>query len=131
MATRVALNNKRGDAARWATIKNKEELNAGDRRAMRGAAPVQIVVNEERRQVTRQLAGDFEDQQRNALLARIITDWNLQWPLPAGDPAVFDDMPIDQLDKLYEAIEPHMLFLNGGMPDPTEKDTDPTSPSES
>jgi hypothetical protein len=134
MAVRVALNDvPPEDGGKYAILKSTDELNAGDRRAVRGAVSVKIETEGEgeNAKVRRVLPGDYDDQMQNALLARIVTDWNLDLPVPKGDVSVFDRMDIDMLDRLYEAVTEHVAFLNKGVPDPTKRDSDPTTASAS
>lgn len=121
MATRVALNDA-DPGQQYAVIKDQSELNAGDRRAIRGASPVTLGTDGK----TLVYPGDYDDLMKNALLARIVIEWNLTHPLPKGDASVFDLLTIDQIDRLYEAVDGHVKFLNGGVPDPNKRDSDPT-----
>lgn len=125
MAIKVQLDDVE-EGGKWAYIKEIEQLNAGDRRAVRGS--VLLAVDMLGRQL---LQGDHDDTMKNALLCRIITDWNLTYEIPQGDPSVLDKLSIDQIDRLYKAVDPHLDFLQGKVPNPTERDTDPTKDSSS
>jgi hypothetical protein len=126
MAIRVALNDIE-EGGQYAFLKDVNELNAGDRRAIRAAVPVTLGSDGK----TIVYAGDHDDQSRNALLARIVTDWNLSYELPRGDPSVFDKLTIDQLDRLYAAVQPHVDFLSVAAVNPGKRGTDPTEGSSS
>lgn len=121
MSIRVALNDKE-EGAEWALLKDVRELNAGDRRAARGAVATTLGTDGK----TLVYPGDYDDQLRNAVLSRVIKDWNLTKPVPHGDVTVFDELSIEQIDRLYDAVQPHIDYFNG-VPNPTQKDTDPTS----
>lgn len=121
MAIRVALNDAE-EGQQYALIKDVRELNAGDRRAIRGAVPLRLADDGK----TLVYPGDYDEQMKNALLARIVTEWNLSHPLPKGDPAVFDKLDIDQLDRLYAAVAEHVEFLNRQNINPAQPGTDPT-----
>lgn len=121
MATRVALNDAE-QGQQFAIIKDVNELNAGDRRAVRGAVPVSLA--SDGKSVV--YAGDYDDQMKNALLARIIKEWNLAWPVPQGDASILDELSIDQIDRLYDAVAAHVEFLNKKVPNPAKEGTDPT-----
>lgn len=120
MAIRVSLNDKE-EGAEWALLKETRELNAGDRRAARGAVATTLGTDGK----TLVYPGDYDDQLRNAVLSRVIKDWNLTKPVPNGDPSVLDELTIEQIDKLYEAVQPHIDYFNG-VPNPEAKGTDPT-----
>jgi hypothetical protein len=121
MAIRVALNDAE-EGGQYAFLKEVNELNAGDRRAVRAAVPLKLADDS----TTLVYPGDFNDQMQNALLARIVTEWNLPHSLPRGDPRVFDKLTIDQLDRLYDAMEPHVAFLNKQAINPAVAGSDPT-----
>lgn len=121
MAIRVALNDAE-QGQQYALIKEVGELNAGDRRAVRGAVPMTLAADGQ----TLQYPGDYDDQMKNALLARIVTEWNLAHSLPKGDPSVFDKLEIEQLDRLYDAVKPHVDFLQKASEAPTRPGSDPT-----
>lgn len=124
MAKRVELD----DAGKqYALLKDVKQLNAGDRRAIRGAVPLTLASDGK----TLIYPGDYDDQMQNALLARIVTEWNLPLTLPKNDPTVLDQLELDQIDKLYEATQEYVRFLNGGVADPSEKDSVPNSSSAS
>lgn len=121
MAIRVALNDAE-EGQQYAMIKDTSELNAGDRRAIRGAVPLTLGSDGK----TAIYPGDYDDQMKNALLARIITEWNLSHSVPRGDVSVFDKLSIDQVDRLYDAVQAHVEFLNKKVANPAQPGTDPT-----
>jgi len=126
MAIRVALNDAE-EGGQYAFLKEVSELNAGDRRAIRGAVPLTLASDGK----TLIYPGDYDDQMKNALLARILTEWNLPHPPPRGDASVFDKLSIEQLDRLYEAVTEHIVFLNKAAVNPAKPGTDPTEGSSS
>lgn len=110
----------------YADVKDIADLRAGDRRAVNSATEVRLEGDGKDRKAI--LPGDSDDNMRYALLARIITEWNLQWPVPAlSGPAVLDNLTFDQLDALYKAVQPHMQLITGQTPTPSDKGTDPTT----
>ena len=133
MAIRVALNDVPPEnGGKYAILKGTEELNAGDRRAIRGAVPVRLATDPlDPNALVQVLPGDYDDQMKNALLSRIITDWNIDLPIPKGDASILDRMDIDMQDKLYEAVSEHVKYLNKKVVNPTKPDTDPTDASSS
>lgn len=127
MAIRVALDDYE-EGGKYAFIKEPQELNAGDRRAIKAAVPVTLGSDADGNS-TLIYPGDQNERQSNALLARVVTDWNLNYELPNGDPSVFDKLEIGQLDRLYQAIEPHAELLAKTAINPAKPGTDPTSGS--
>ena len=112
------------DGGQYIEVKDVSELRSGDRRAVKAAVPVRM--DPETREMS--YPGDYNERQKNALAARIITGWNLQWPIPKGDPAILDELTTGQLDALYTGIAEHVDAMND-QADPSAKDTDPTSDS--
>jgi len=130
---RVYLDDREGEGL-WADLKDPEDCNAGDRRAMRGAVPVTMAADPtdpDGERVTQVYPGDYDEQMKNALLARIITAWNLQHPVPKGDRRILDKLSLEQIDRLYEAVKPHVEFLNKNVVNPSQPGTDPTEGSSS
>lgn len=120
MAIRVALNDV-VEGGQYALLKDVSELNAGDRRAIRGAVPLKLADDG----TSLIYPGDYDDQMKNALLVRIVTEWNLSHTLPKNDPGVLDKLTIDQLDRLYDACGEHIEFLNKVL-QPVQPGSDPT-----
>lgn len=111
----------------YADLKDLSELKAGDRRAVNAATEVRLEGDGADRKAI--LPGDMDDNMRYALLARIITAWNLQWPIPSASvngPVVLDNLTFEQLDALYTAVKPYMALITGQAPTPSDKGSDPT-----
>lgn len=111
------------DGGQYIEVKDVSELSSGDRRAVSAATP--LTIDPETQQAT--LPGDYNDRMHNALAARIITGWNLQWPLPKGDPRVLDNLTMAQADALFDGIEPHVQAINESRANPRERGSDPTA----
>lgn len=105
-----------------ATIREPDELRSGDQDAV--LAHQRLEVDPETKQIT--VAGDMSNKMRKALLRRIITDWNLQHPLPSKHPDSLDKLTLGQQKALFAAVDPHMALLVETPPDPTAEGTDPT-----
>jgi len=111
----------------FADVKEVDELRSGDRHAANAAFTLRI--DPETKQAI--LPGDMDDNMRRALLCRIITAWNLQWPLPSRRPDSLDKLTLEQEDALYKGIEEHFKVIKGQDEDPSEEGTVPTSDSAS
>lgn len=113
--------------SQWADVKDVDDLRAGDRRAVN--KQITLRVDQETHEVG--IPGDMDDNMRNALLARIITGWNLQWPVPNGRTEILDKLTMTQIDALYKGVQEHFDVIRGKDEDPAEKGSDPTGASSS
>jgi hypothetical protein len=121
MAKRVALNDVLPEnGGKYAILKDVRECNAGDRRAIHGAVDVRSDG------MSMIYPGDHDYRKKNALLSRIITEWNLDLPVPTKDPTSLDRMEIDMIDRLYDATDEYVEFLNEKVVNPTKQGSDPT-----
>jgi hypothetical protein len=110
------------------TVKEIDELTSGDGNAVRAAQTVYINPETEEPYVP----GSQNDRMHTALLRRIITSWNLQWPLPHKRPDSLDKLTLKQQKLLYDGVKGHFAAIREAeQDDPTEKDSDPTGDSES
>lgn len=110
------------DGGQYIEVKDVGDLNKGDRQAANAA--VKLELDPETGHML--MPGDYNERMNSALAARIITGWNLQWPLPKGDPRVLDNLTMAQADALFEGIKDHVEAINAARVDPREKGTDPT-----
>jgi hypothetical protein len=110
------------------TVKEIDELTSGDGNAVRAAQTVYINPETEEPYVP----GSQNDRMHSALLRRIITGWNLQWPLPSKRPESLDKLTLKQQKLLYAGVKGHFVAIHEAeQDDPAERDTDPTVGSES
>lgn len=95
---------------KWVEMRGPEQLNAGDRLAIRRVQQVPVVEG-----ITMISAG-FREEQRMALLSRLITAWNYEgWPIPSlalDAQAAIEQLPIDAYDALTLAVNPHMELVD-------------------
>lgn len=106
----------------WAELKEANELNRGDQKAVLRATTLEIDPD---KGVARVGGANDEDMQ-DALLARVIKDWSLPLPLPGRNPGSLDQLSIEQAKALGEAVKPYLELITDKV-DPSKKDTDPTA----
>jgi hypothetical protein len=107
-------------------IEYRDQLRGKDKFAVQGA--IRFTMEEGRAQ---EVTGAVSNNMRNALLARIITDWSFPEPIPAkrsdldlSDPLQLEDaigepLDIDDYNALQEAVEP--LFEKVSFQGPNRK----------
>lgn len=117
---RVTLDDKN-----WAEIMDPSELRSGDRRAVNRA--VRLEVGEDEKPI---FTGALTDDMRDALLCRVVSNWSLDFPIPAKDAKSLEKLTLPQEDALKAAVQPHLDLINGRV-NPTERDSDPTAGSKS
>jgi hypothetical protein len=106
----------------WAEIKEPGELRHADRKAVLRVSVMEISPEDKRAYVN----GANDEEMRDELLKRVVTNWSLPLPLPSLDADSLGRLTLDQADKLAEAVKPHMdLIVN--RQDPTRRGTDPTA----
>lgn len=97
----------------WAEFRDIDKLKAGDGKAIRRATKLKFKPDEAGVPRVDEMAMDISDVQMDALLARIITSWDVrdengqQYGHPLADPSVLDDIPIDPYNALVEAAKPY------------------------
>jgi hypothetical protein len=94
----------------------REAVNAGDRRAARGAVTVTVQGDE-----SRVFTAELEDKVMYQLLRRLIVSWSLPQPLPSqavNAEDVLDMLPIDDQEALYKAVRPVYDRIMSGGPKP-------------
>lgn len=87
----------------WAELKDVDDLVGDDLIAVQDKIPIA----EEGQPWTAAVM----TRARYALLARIVTGWSLDLPLPGGEPAIIGQVPIGALKALMRAVGPHMELL--------------------
>jgi hypothetical protein len=112
------------EGGQFIEVKDVSELNHGDEIAVKGAVSVEINT----KTGNQVMPGDYNERMHDALAARIITSWNLQWPIPKGDPAVLENLNRRQIKALYDGIEDHVKAVNEVI-NLADKDSIPTSDS--
>lgn len=100
-------------------------MRRGDRRAVN-----QVILLESGEGGRAVIRGSMDDDMRTAVLQRVVTDWSLPWPVPAGHPEVLDNLTIEQDDALSKAVEPHLDMIRGRNA-PVKENENPTPVSES
>jgi hypothetical protein len=109
------------------TVKEIEELSSGDANAVRAAQVVKIDPKTEEAYIP----GSQGDRMHAALLTRIITAWNLQWPLPHKRKDSLEKLTLKQQRLLYQGVKGHLAAIKEAEQDPSEEGTDPTNDSAS
>lgn len=107
---RVDLPSGTSDRPVWVDI--REDLKAADKIAVQGA--ISVTVDTEGLTHSR---GGLENAMRNALLARLITDWSFREqgiPIPAQHAVGPDVIPevitdLDDYDALSDAVQPMLV----------------------
>ena len=97
----------------WAEMIDVADITSGDMKAYRRSMPVGTG-----------LTVGILDDMRDVLLARLITNWSFQVPIPRELPGTpeeagaLDRIPPAAYDALVEALGPYMDVFNGVEPDP-------------
>src|SRR5437764_131803 len=91
----------------WAEIMDAGELRHADRKAVMRVSVMEIDPNRGMAYVS----GATDDDARDELLKRIVTNWSLPYPLPKDDPESLGRLSLDQADALAEAVRPHMDLI--------------------
>lgn len=105
-------------------VEYRDQLKASDRFAVQAAAKLEYGTAGERTAAVLEMVND----QRNALLGRIITTWSFPVPVPAqnsfaaADVIIGDALDLDDYAALEEAVQPLMDKIAGrGLPDPKKQ----------
>jgi hypothetical protein len=104
-------------------VKEIDELTSGDGNAVRAATMVRIDTETGEGYVP----GSQNDRMHAALLARIITGWNLQHALPSRRPDSLEKLTLNQQKLLYKGVEGHIKAIREAERDASGEDEDPTS----
>jgi hypothetical protein len=93
----------------FAEMRDIADLKGGDAKAIRRATKFKVHDG-----ALEEISMGIGDDQMDALLARIITSWDVRpasggepLALPMFDPAVLDDVPLDTYNALVDAATPH------------------------
>jgi hypothetical protein len=92
-----------GDVEHWAEIRAVAELRAGDAKAVRRAAKIDVGGDDENTSISI----GINDVMRDALLARVITAWSYDLPIPAGDVESLDKLSLEAYNALLLATDEH------------------------
>jgi hypothetical protein len=87
----------------WAEFRELADLRAGDAKAIRRATKFQVSDG-----ALTEISMGLQDDQMDALLARIITMWSYTHGHPAAPGSTaLDDIPLEAYDALVEAAAPY------------------------
>lgn len=101
----------------WAELRPIEEITAGDRRRMWLAWDAA-----EGGDISKSLSAT------DALICMLVTNWDLDLPLPATNPSVLDELSIEMSNALGRAVDPFAKKLRPSFDVDPAKES-PTSPS--
>lgn len=94
----------------WAEIKEVKDLRMGDKLAVKRAS--KIPRDGEGNAI---ITTAFQDEQRIALLGRIITSWSYEgWPIPSqamSPEAAIEQLTLEAYDKLSDAVKEHLSAI--------------------
>lgn len=93
-------------AGQWAEIKSPDDLTGGDLLAVERS--IKMDTDGKRANITAAVGAE----RRTGLLARIITGWSLDLPLPNGDPSVLEQVPLRTFRVLLKSVDEHMKQVN-------------------
>lgn len=89
---------------KYAVLKEIDELRSGDTK--RANSSYELRRDPETGQII--VPGDLDDNVWRALARSVITDWNLEPPIPAKRPESLDKLTLSQEDKLITALKPYV-----------------------
>ena len=105
----------------WADLRELGELRRADQKAVLRSTTMEIDPAEGKAFIN----GAADEDQVDALMERIITNWSLPLPLPSQDPKSLGKLTMAQGDALADAAKPYLEAINVKV-DPAKKGTDPT-----
>lgn len=115
----------RADLPSGAWVEYRNQLKASDRFAVQAVVSVEVGGDASRASFL-----EMQNDMRNALLGRIITDWSYPVPIPsknsfaAADVVIGDAMDLTDYAALEKAVEPLMDLIAGrNVPDPKTPST--------
>ena len=119
---RIELPSTQSDGSpNW--VEYRDKLKAGDRFAVQAAAKVELGSGTDDKRVASFL--EMQNDMRNALLGRIITEWSFPDPIPsansfaAADVVIGNVLDLEDYAALEKAVEPLMDLIQGrNVPDP-------------
>ena len=104
-------------------VEYRDKLKAGDRFAVQAVAKVELGSGNTDKRTASFL--EMQNDMRNALLGRIITEWSFPDPIPsqnsfaAADVVIGNVMDLEDYAALEKAVEPLMDLIAGrNTPDP-------------
>ncbi len=107
-------------------VEYRDKLKASDRFAVQAVVSVELGDGNRNRAAFLEMQNDM----RNALLGRVITDWSYPVPIPANDSfraadmVIGDAMDLEDYAALEKEVEPLMELISGrNLPDPKKPAT--------
>lgn len=110
----------------WIEHRPIQDLKAKDKDAVSLSVKMAIPINEDGEIDRSQgllMSGAMQLAARNAVIARVITGWSYDWPVPyfeAGEVQgilAIDEIPIDDFNEIEELVAPYLAKLRQ-RPDP-------------
>lgn len=110
----------------WVEHRPIQDLKAKDKDAVSLSVKMAIPITEEGEIDRSQgllMSGSMQLAARNAVLARVITGWSYEWPVPYFEAAEvhneesIDEIPIDDFNEIEELLSPYLAKLRQ-RPDP-------------
>ena len=121
----------------WVEHRPIQDLKAKDKDAVSKSVKMAIPINEEGEVDRSQgmvFSGAMQVAARNAVIARVITKWSYEWPVPyfeAGEVVwteSIDEIPLDDFNEIEDLIAPYLAKLRQ-RPDPKKTTTSSSSGS--
>lgn len=111
------------ESGAWVELRDADKLTARDKATYAQATSVPYDMSQSGRAM--QFNMGAITRQQNSVLAVLITSWSYDWILPSEDLSADDEgnliydhsilnIPVDDMNELEAAIEPHMEKLRGG-----------------
>ena len=104
----------------WVEHRPIQDLKAKDKDAVSMTVKMAIPINEDGeldRSQGLSMSGSMQLAARNAVIARVITGWSYEWPVPYFEAAevhgaeLIDEIPIDDWNEIEELIAPYLAKL--------------------
>lgn len=125
------------ESGAWVEHRPIQDLKAKDKDAVSMSVKMAIPLTEDGELDRSQglaFSGSMELAARNAAIARVITGWSYDWPVPyfeAGEvhgAQLIDEIPLDDWNEIEELITPYLAKLRK-KPDPKKGTTSGSSGS--
>jgi hypothetical protein len=117
----------RAELPSGAWVEYRDKLKASDRFAVQAVVSVELGGDNSKNRAS---FLEMQNDMRNALLGRIVTDWSYPCPIPANDSfraadmVLGDAMDLEDYSALEKAVEPLMDLIAGrNLPDPKKPAT--------
>ena len=108
------------ESGAWVEHRPIQDMRAKDKDAVSLSVKMAIPITEDGEIDRSQgllMSGSMQLAARNAAIARVITAWSYEWPVPyfeAGEvhgAELIDEIPIDDFNEIEELIEPYLKKL--------------------